>query len=188
MCSSDLEYTGLLEGLRAAVEIDPEALVEARLDSKLVVEQMSGRWKIKHADMRALAITARDLLADITQAGGSVRFTWIPRAQNGDADALWRAPKTNVLSAWHMQGLKVPEETVLGPSLGRQRAHDVVYDICRQAIATKRPFLDLLAENPEIKPHMTREQLAPLVDPANYLGQCGEMTDRVLAGNAKLGI
>jgi 3-carboxy-cis,cis-muconate cycloisomerase len=87
-------------------------------------------------------------------------------------------------------GLIVSEAVMmgLGPSLGRQRAHDVVYDICRQAIATKRPFLDLLAENPEIKPHMTREQLAPLVDPANYLGQCGEMTDRVLAGNAKLGI
>ncbi len=87
-------------------------------------------------------------------------------------------------------GLVVSEAVMmgLGPSLGRQRAHDVVYDICRQVIATKRPFLDLLAENPEIAAHMTRDQLAPLVDPANYLGQCGEMVDRVLAGNAALGI
>ncbi len=87
-------------------------------------------------------------------------------------------------------GLIVSEAVMmgLGPTLGRQRAHDVVYDICRQAIATKRPFLDLLAENAEIRPHMTREQLAPLVDPANYLGQCGEMVDRVLAGNAAAGL
>ena len=76
----------------------------------------------------------------------------------------------------------------LGPTLGRARAHDVVYDVCRLAITTKRPFLDLLAENPEIAAHMTRDQLAPLVDPANYLGQCGEMVDRVLEGNAALGI
>ncbi len=87
-------------------------------------------------------------------------------------------------------GLIVSEAVMmgLGPSLGRARAHDVVYDVCRLAISTKRPFLDLLAENPEISAHMTREQLAPLVDPANYLGQCGEMVDRVVAGNAPLGL
>ena len=87
-------------------------------------------------------------------------------------------------------GLIVSEAVMmgLGPSLGRARAHDVVYDVCRLALSTKRPFLDLLAENPEIAACMTREQLAPLVDPANYLGQCGEMVDRVLAGNAAAGI
>ena len=68
----------------------------------------------------------------------------------------------------------------LGPSLGRERAHDLVYGICRETIASGRPFLDLLAENDEIAAHMSREQLAPLVDPANYLGLCGEMVDRVL--------
>ena len=54
------EYDGLVAGLRAAAEIDATATVEARLDSKLVVEQMSGRWKIKHEDMRARAIAARE--------------------------------------------------------------------------------------------------------------------------------
>lgn len=71
----------------------------------------------------------------------------------------------------------------LGPSLGRERAHDLVYGICRETIASGRPFLDLLAENDEIAAHMSREQLAPLVDPANYLGLCGEMVDRVLAAH-----
>jgi 3-carboxy-cis,cis-muconate cycloisomerase len=69
----------------------------------------------------------------------------------------------------------------LGPVLGRQRAHDLVYDICRAVIAGQGSFLDLLAEHPEIKPHMGRAQLAGFLDPANYVGLSGEMVDRVLA-------
>ena len=65
------EYSGLLAGLRAVVDLDPSADVVARMDSKLVVEQMSGRWKIKHEDMRRLALEARDLCAEIGDAGGS---------------------------------------------------------------------------------------------------------------------
>ncbi|TQJ51172.1 bifunctional RNase H/acid phosphatase [Phycicoccus sp. SLBN-51] len=82
------EYTGLIEGLRAAQGIDPAADVHVRMDSKLVVEQMSGRWKIKHEDMRRLALVARDVVADISRAGGSVTFEWIPREKNKLADAL----------------------------------------------------------------------------------------------------
>ena len=82
------EYTGLIEGLRAAQGIDPAADVQVRMDSKLVVEQMSGRWKIKHEDMRRLALVARDVVADISSAGGSVTFEWIPREKNKLADAL----------------------------------------------------------------------------------------------------
>ena len=80
-------------------------------------------------------------------------------------------------------GMVVSEAVMmgLGPALGRQRAHDLVYDICREVLASGRPFLDLLAEHPEIVPHMDRSELARLVDPANYLGLCGEMVDRVLA-------
>lgn len=76
------EYRGLIAGLRLAREHAPDADVEVRMDSKLVVEQMSGRWKIKHADMRTLA----------TEAGGLAPFgttyTWIPREQNKAADRL----------------------------------------------------------------------------------------------------
>ncbi|BDZ58405.1 hypothetical protein GCM10025872_20620 [Barrientosiimonas endolithica] len=70
------------------LEIEPGADVEVRMDSKLVVEQMAGRWKIKHADMRRLAIEARELATRIEQAGGSVDYAWIPRADNAVADAL----------------------------------------------------------------------------------------------------
>lgn len=82
------EYSGLIAGLEAVLEIEPGADVEVRMDSKLVVEQMAGRWKIKHADMRRLAIEARELATRIEQAGGSVDYAWIPRADNAVADAL----------------------------------------------------------------------------------------------------
>ena len=79
-------------------------------------------------------------------------------------------------------GLVVSEAVMmgLGPYLGREYAHDVVYEICREAIRQKRPLLDLLAENKEITKHLGRAELAKLCDPANYLGQSGAMVDRVL--------
>src|SRR3954466_5256450 len=81
------------------------------------------------------------------------------------------------------KGLIVSEAVMmgLGPYLGRQYAHDLVYDICRKVVATGRPLADLLAENQEIAKHMSKAELLKLCDPANYLGQAGEMVDRVLA-------
>ena len=80
-------------------------------------------------------------------------------------------------------GLVVSEAVMmgLGPYLGREHAHDLVYEICREAIRQNRPLLDLLAENAEITKHLRRDELAKLCDPANYLGQAGVMVDRVLA-------
>ncbi|MFJ9771685.1 bifunctional RNase H/acid phosphatase [Kitasatospora sp. NPDC101157] len=77
------EYRGLIAGLRAARELDPDASVDVRMDSKLVVEQMSGRWKIKHPDMQPLAAEARTVFPR-----GRVTYTWIPRDRNKDADRL----------------------------------------------------------------------------------------------------
>ena len=80
------EYSGLIAGLTAARQLDPGASIEVRMDSRLVVEQMSGTWQIKHADMRRLAQEAR------TAAGDSrVTFTWVPRGENAAADALANA-------------------------------------------------------------------------------------------------
>lgn len=77
------EYHGLLRGLEAAVELGADE-VEFYMDSKLVVEQMNGRWKIKHPDMQKLAIEARRLLDQIP----SFSLEWVPRAKNSVADAL----------------------------------------------------------------------------------------------------
>jgi 3-carboxy-cis,cis-muconate cycloisomerase len=85
------------------------------------------------------------------------------------------------------RGLIVSEAVMmgLGPYIGRQYAHDLVYDICRQVIATGRPLVDLLVENKEIAKHLDRAALEKLCDPANYLGQAGEMVDRVLRQREK---
>ena len=68
----------------------------------------------------------------------------------------------------------------LGAAMGRNRAHDVVYDLCRAVVKTGRPLIDVLEEDKEIRQHASRKDLEKLVDPANYLGVAGEMVDRVL--------
>lgn len=77
------EYHGLLNGLRGAAELGATE-VSVRMDSKLVVEQMSGRWKIKHPDMKELALECKKVASSI----GSVSYEWIPRSENSHADAL----------------------------------------------------------------------------------------------------
>ncbi|MFB7467167.1 bifunctional RNase H/acid phosphatase [Streptomyces sp. NPDC056224] len=77
------EYKGLLAGLRAARELASDAQVLVRMDSKLVVEQMSGRWKIKHPDMKPLAAEAATILPR-----SQVTYEWIPRERNKHADRL----------------------------------------------------------------------------------------------------
>jgi len=78
------EYAGLIAGLTAVLELGGVDDVEVRMDSKLVVEQMSGRWQVKHPDMKPLAQQARALVAQLPR----VRFTWIPREKNKYADRL----------------------------------------------------------------------------------------------------
>ncbi|GAA2420682.1 MULTISPECIES: bifunctional RNase H/acid phosphatase [Streptomyces] len=83
------EYKGLIAGLRAAKALVPDASadgalrVRVRMDSKLVVEQMSGRWKIKHPDMKPLAAEAARILP-----ASAVTYEWIPREKNKHADRL----------------------------------------------------------------------------------------------------
>lgn len=77
------EYRGMIAGVQAAKKLYPDATIDVRLDSKLVVEQMSGRWKVKHPDMRQLVVAAWDTIGDTP-----VAFTWIPREENSAADAL----------------------------------------------------------------------------------------------------
>jgi 3-carboxy-cis,cis-muconate cycloisomerase len=83
------------------------------------------------------------------------------------------------------QGLLMSEAVMmaLGPTLGRQRAHDRVYEICRQSLASGRSFLDLLRGDEEISTSLSENQLAQLTDPTTYLGLSAEMVDRVLAAH-----
>lgn len=104
--SNVAEYRGLIAGLELYAEHAPGAELEVRLDSKLLVEQMSGRWKIKHPDMKPLALQANRL------APPGTRYLWVPRAHNTHADALAN------------QALDGPEGAVHGSSRGEPLASD----------------------------------------------------------------
>jgi ribonuclease H / adenosylcobalamin/alpha-ribazole phosphatase len=96
------EYSGLIAGLKAAADLGAVE-VEVRMDSKLVVEQMSGRWQIKHPGLRPLAAEAAGLVGRFE----SVRFSWVPREENRRADALANAA---------MDGKTLPETDLMAPA------------------------------------------------------------------------
>ncbi|MDO5746956.1 MAG: reverse transcriptase-like protein [Actinomycetaceae bacterium] len=77
------EYKGLIIGLQAARDINPDATIQVRADSKLVVSQMRGEWKIKDASLAKLASEASTIYSPML-----VEYQWVPRAQNKDADRL----------------------------------------------------------------------------------------------------
>jgi len=109
-------------------------------------------------------------------AGALKQSLFVLEGLEVDADAMRR----NI----EMTGGLVMSEAVmmgLGPYIGREVAHDLVYDLCRESLAKKLPLLELLAAHPEIAKHVDRAALQRMLDPANYLGQSGVMVDRVLA-------
>ncbi len=140
------------------------ALLDAMVEDH---ERSTGPWEIEWIAMPEIFLLAAGAL-------NQARFL---------LEGLEVDPKRMRANLDITRGMIVSEAVMmgLGPYLGRQRAHDLVYDVCRKAITTGGSFLDLLVADPEISPHMGRDELAKLVDPANYLGQAGEMIDRVLA-------
>ncbi|MFK0105295.1 bifunctional RNase H/acid phosphatase [Streptomyces sp. NPDC091217] len=108
------EYRGLLAGLRAAHDLDPAAAVHVRMDSKLVIEQMSGRWKIKHPDMKPLAMQAGRIFP-----AEQVTYEWIPREQNKHADRL-----ANEAMDAGKRGEQWSASAVVAPRKGRGELRD----------------------------------------------------------------
>lgn len=107
------EYSGLVAALEAARDIDPDAEVEVRMDSKLVVEQMSGRWQVKHEDMRRLWAQAQAVLPP-----EQVTYTWVPRAQNAAADALANAAMDAREGIWRDHDADASEDAGVGDAEG----------------------------------------------------------------------
>ena len=104
------EYNGLLRGLEAATEMGATE-VEFHMDSKLVVEQINGRWKIKHPDMQKLALRARDYINGFS----SFSLDWVPRAKNKVADALSN-DAMDAAAAGHPEGIVAGEEDTAEPA------------------------------------------------------------------------
>lgn len=121
------EYHGLVNGLRLAQEVAEargvdiaDLTVDVFMDSKLVVEQMSGRWKIKHADMKPLAAKAKEL----GRACAKVTYTWVPRAQNKRADELAnRAMDDGESGLWMAEEAELGQES-LASDKNKQRTVD----------------------------------------------------------------
>jgi broad specificity phosphatase PhoE/ribonuclease HI len=122
------EYSAVRAGIEQARAIDPEAVIEARLDSKLVVEQMSGRWAIKNANLRPLALAVRAIADGVT-------FTWVPREHNAAADALANEALDAAAQGRRSPILRYPTEV----AHLRQQAEDIVGEVAEDVAALAAP-------------------------------------------------
>ncbi len=144
------EYSGLIAGLSAINAMDPLATVEVKMDSKLVVEQMSGRWQIKHADMRSLANDAR-----AAHAPNLVTYTWIPRDENSHADRL--ANKALDLQAGGGEIVSVRKNYLTERLLSSEKATTIF--LIRHGETPLTPMKKFSGDGP-LDPHLTEEGLA----------------------------
>jgi 3-carboxy-cis,cis-muconate cycloisomerase len=132
------------------------------------------------------------MVADFERSTGPWEIEWIVLPQ---ISTLTHAVLVQTYSL--LQGLEVHEDAMqknlqitngaivseavmmeLGKTIGRQYAHDLVYDLCRKAQLDNRPLVDLLDEHEEVK--LSRKELGKLCDPTNYLGLSVDMTEAVL--------
>ena len=148
----------------AMVRQNVAALLDAMVEDH---ERSTGPWEIEWIAVPEIFLLSAGALAQTRFLVGGLQVD--PARMRANLDLT--------------KGLTQSEAVMmgLGPYLGRQLAHDLVYDICREVVAGKGSFLDLLANHPQISPHIGREALAGFLDPANYVGLSGEMVDRVLA-------
>jgi 3-carboxy-cis,cis-muconate cycloisomerase len=144
------------------------ALLEAMVEDH---ERSTGPWEIEWIALPEIFMLAAGALSQTRLVVSGLQANEKKMRENIDIT------KGLVMSEAVMMGL--------GAAMGRNIAHDVVYDVCREVVKTGRPLIDLLAENKEIAKHADRKTLEELLDPANYLGVAGEMVDRVLAMRGK---
>ena len=102
----------------------------------------------------------------------------------GRADRRRKAMAKNLSIS---RGLIVAEAVMMGlaPQIGRQQAHDVVYDACRRANEQGMTLADALAADPQVTDRIDRATIDRLTAPGNYLGLAPEMVDRVLAASKR---
>jgi len=139
------------------------ALLEAQVEDH---ERSTGPWEIEWIALPEIFLLSAGALAQTRFLVEGLQVNEKKMRDNLDIT------KGLIMSEAVMMGL--------GAAMGRNRAHDVVYDICREVVKTGRPLVDLLAADKEIGKHASRRQLEKMVDPATYLGVAGEMVDRVL--------
>ncbi len=137
------------------------------------LERSTGPWHVEWAALPEAFVLASGALAQARFLVEGLRVD--PDAMRANMDMT--------------RGLIVSEAVMMGlaPALGRQAAHDLVYEACRIATDERRPLLDVLLDMPEVTAKLDREALAQLCEPGNYVGEAPEMVDRLLAGLAPRG-
>ncbi|KAF2095789.1 L-Aspartase-like protein [Rhizodiscina lignyota] len=146
--------------------------------------------------LRSHASLALDsMVADFERASGPWHLEWvaIPEAFVIAVGALHQADfalaglvvnEQQLLNNLHStKGLIVGEAVMMGlaPYIGRQQAHDVVYDGCKKAIEENKSLFDALVDVKEISSAISQEELKKLCDPVNYLGSAQRQVDSTLA-------
>jgi 3-carboxy-cis,cis-muconate cycloisomerase len=139
------------------------ALLEAQIEDH---ERATGPWEIEWIVLPEIFMLAAGALAQTRFLVSGLQVNEKKMRENLDIT------KGLIMSEAVMMGL--------GPRMGRNKAHDHVYDLCREVVKTGRPLIELLADDNEIRKHADRKTLEKMIDPANYLGVAGEMVDRVL--------
>ena len=135
------------------------------------------------------------LVTDFERATGPWHVEWVavPEAFGYAAGALHQSrfllgglivdPARMSQNLGMTHGLIVAEAVMMGlaPHIGRNEAHDLVYDACNIAIENDRPLLDVLLETPAVAGPLGADKLSALTDPKNYLGAAPAMVDHLLA-------
>src|SRR5438874_240413 len=152
----------------ALVRHNAAALLEAAVADH---ERSTGPWEIEWIALPELFLLASGALAQSRDLLAGLEV---------DADRM----RANLDLT---RGMIVYEAVMMGlaPHLGRQRAHDLVYDICRKVAASGEPLVEVLARDRDVSRHLTRAQLEKMRDPSAYRGLPGEMIDNVLAREAR---
>ncbi len=137
------------------------------------LERSTGPWHVEWAALPEAFVLASGALAQTRFLVEGLRVD--PDAMRANMDLT--------------RGLIVSEAVMMGlaPALGRQAAHDLVYEACRIATDERRALLDVLLDMPEVTAKLDRGELARLCEPGNYVGEAPEMVDRLLAGIAPRG-
>ena len=132
------------------------------------LERSTGPWHVEWAALPEAFVLASGALAQARFLVEGLRVD--PDAMRANMDLT--------------RGLIVSEAVMMGlaPGLGRQAAHDLVYEACRIATDERRALLDVLLDMPEVTAKLDRDALAQLCEPGNYVGEAPEMVDRLLAG------
>lgn len=153
----------------AIVALARLAFNQARASFDGLIQEHERDWTVNHMEwayLPELCVMTDGALAQTLRVVRGMRV--YPERMRRNVDALG--------------GLMLSEAVMfaLGERIGRVSAHDVVYDAAMRAVESGRAFAELLAEDERVSAHLSRTEIAALLEPTRYTGQCGAFVDLVV--------